>query len=374
MTDAVCHVIEQHGIPCWIAPRDMQPGASYAAEIVNGIKNCQVMVLVYSKESNKSKHVANEVDIAFNEGKTIIPFLVDDTPMNDEFSYFLARKHWLVAYPKYEEKLENLAKSVANVLGIELTDHKAERMVSMKGSLLEWPYLDPTIQNGKFGYTDSSGSIIIPCQWKFADEFHGRCALIQDYNNLYGFINGRGKLISSCQWKNALPFSIIDQLAPVQNNEDKWGFIDNSGNLIISCQWKNVLNFNMGLAPVQNSNDKWGYIDRDGRVTIPFVWQKAYVFSEEGLALVQDNNEKCGYINRMGEITIPCQWNYANHFCDGLAIVRSNNGKFGYIDITGKIVIPCQWDSAWDFDYDGLAVVWNEGVEYKIDKTGKIVE
>ena len=104
---------------CWIAPRDVQPGARYAAEIVNGIKNCKVMVLVYSKESNQSDHVANEVDRAFNGGKTIIPFLVDDTPMNDEFDYYLSRKHWLVAYPHYADQLENLAHAVANVLEIE---------------------------------------------------------------------------------------------------------------------------------------------------------------------------------------------------------------------------------------------------------------
>lgn len=72
VADAVCHVLEQHGMQCWIAPRDVQPGARYAAEIVNGLKNCKVMVLVYSKESNQSKHVANEVDRAFNGGKTII--------------------------------------------------------------------------------------------------------------------------------------------------------------------------------------------------------------------------------------------------------------------------------------------------------------
>jgi len=119
VADAVCHVLEQHNMQCWIAPRDVQPGARYAAEIVNGIKNCKVMVLVYSKESNQSDHVANEVDRAFNGGKAIIPFLVDDTPMNDEFDYYLSRMHWLVAYPHYADQLEHLAHAVANVLGIE---------------------------------------------------------------------------------------------------------------------------------------------------------------------------------------------------------------------------------------------------------------
>ena len=120
VADAVCHALEQNGLTCWIAPRDVQPGARYAAEIVRGIKDCRVMVLVYSKHSNQSEHVANEVDRGFNNNTTIIPFLVDDTPMNEEFDYYLARKHWLVAYPHYAEQLNNLAKAVANVLGVEL--------------------------------------------------------------------------------------------------------------------------------------------------------------------------------------------------------------------------------------------------------------
>lgn len=120
VADAICHALEQNGLTCWIAPRDVRPGARYAAEIVRGIKDCRVMVLVYSRNSNQSEHVANEVDRAFNNSTTIIPFLVDDTPMNEEFDYYLARKHWLVAYPHYAEQLDNLAKAVANVLGVEL--------------------------------------------------------------------------------------------------------------------------------------------------------------------------------------------------------------------------------------------------------------
>ena len=120
VADAICHALEQNGLTCWIAPRDVRPGARYAAEIVRGIKDCRVMVLVYSRNSNQSEHVANEVDRAFNNSTTIIPFQVDNTPMNEEFTYYLARKHWLVAYPHYAEQLDNLAKAVANVLGVEL--------------------------------------------------------------------------------------------------------------------------------------------------------------------------------------------------------------------------------------------------------------
>lgn len=121
IADGICHTLEEYGIMCWIAPRDVIPGERYAREIMRGIRESQIMVLVYSKNSNQSEHVANEIDRAFNEGKTIIPFLIDSTPMNDDFNYYLARKHWMIAYPNYSSKFRQLASSVALVVGKKLS-------------------------------------------------------------------------------------------------------------------------------------------------------------------------------------------------------------------------------------------------------------
>lgn len=120
VADAVCHILEENGIPCWIAPRNVVPGEGFGGNIVKAIRQCSLMILIYSADSNRSSHVANEVDRAFSANKTIIPFAMDDTPMNDDFDYYLSRKHWLVAYPDYREKLQPLVEAVAKNLGIEL--------------------------------------------------------------------------------------------------------------------------------------------------------------------------------------------------------------------------------------------------------------
>ena len=120
IADAVCHTLEGYDIPCWMAPRDVNVGNPYAKEIVSAIRRCKVLVLVFSSSANESEHVGNEIDIAFNNGKIIIPFMVEDVVMSDEIKYYLSRKHWLVAYPYYSERCEELVRSVANVLGIKL--------------------------------------------------------------------------------------------------------------------------------------------------------------------------------------------------------------------------------------------------------------
>ena len=40
VADELCRFLEQKGIGCWIAPRDVAPGSDYASEIVDGIERC----------------------------------------------------------------------------------------------------------------------------------------------------------------------------------------------------------------------------------------------------------------------------------------------------------------------------------------------
>ena len=117
VADAVCHSLEENRVMCWIAPRDVTAGQSYAKQIMQSIKECQVIVLIFSENSNKSEHVENEIDSAFNCGKPIIPFLIDKTEMNDELGYYLRRKHWLVAYPDYRQKTADLVNTILRLIG-----------------------------------------------------------------------------------------------------------------------------------------------------------------------------------------------------------------------------------------------------------------
>lgn len=135
VADALCHYLEEHNIPCWIAPRDILPGQTWAGSIVQAISNCSAMVLIYTAESNASHQVANEVDKAFSYGKTIIPFIVDSTPMNDDLGYYLSRKHWLIAYPNYKENFKPLVDSLIRLIP-DLPNHTSNKE-SPTASILE---------------------------------------------------------------------------------------------------------------------------------------------------------------------------------------------------------------------------------------------
>jgi len=96
--DLVAHV-ESRGIQCWIAPRDVQGGMEWAAEIVNAITVAKVMVLIFSASANSSPQVCREVMLAVHRGVRIVPFRIEDISPAASLEYFLGGHQWLDAFP-----------------------------------------------------------------------------------------------------------------------------------------------------------------------------------------------------------------------------------------------------------------------------------
>lgn len=148
---AICKFLEKKGLKCWIAPRNVKGGTCYSREIMNGINDSQVFLLLYSSASNKSKHVISELDVAFNSEKAIIPFCLDSEEMSEEFSYYLAATHRIIGYPTplkvYDElkeiiishipalasarEREQMFVNVAKELGMSLEELKKTKKLSV---------------------------------------------------------------------------------------------------------------------------------------------------------------------------------------------------------------------------------------------------
>lgn len=117
---AICHVLEQNEIRCWMAPRDIPPGLDYGDEIDDAIKACKAVVVLFSETAAASKYVKSEINIAFEEQKTIIPFRLDKTPLKGQNRLILNKTHWIDAYPDYKTKFNDLVAAVALSIGKEI--------------------------------------------------------------------------------------------------------------------------------------------------------------------------------------------------------------------------------------------------------------
>ncbi len=91
----ICRSLESQGISCWIAPRDVKPGAEYADAIVRAINDAKAIVLVMSASGVASAHVGREVERAASKRKPIIAFRVDAAPLSAAFEYFLSQSQWI---------------------------------------------------------------------------------------------------------------------------------------------------------------------------------------------------------------------------------------------------------------------------------------
>lgn len=97
--EAICRELENSGVRCWIAPRDISEGDDWTASIMDGINQCRVMVMVFSGHTNRSAHVHREVSHAFKRGLIVIPFRVEEIEASERFEYYLESVQWLNAFP-----------------------------------------------------------------------------------------------------------------------------------------------------------------------------------------------------------------------------------------------------------------------------------
>lgn len=96
--------------------------------------------------------------------------------------------------------------------------------------------LVPKEQEGKWGYVNQSGEIVIAFQYDYANEFgEGLASVRKGFN--WGFIDKNGNTVIPFTYSGA--FTFINGLAPVFK-DGLWGFIDKNENVIIPFQYKEI--------------------------------------------------------------------------------------------------------------------------------------
>ncbi|MFZ3116367.1 MAG: toll/interleukin-1 receptor domain-containing protein [Syntrophales bacterium] len=96
-TQYFCNLLEGSGIPCWMAPRDIPPGSNWAAGIVNGIENCELLVLMVTEGSVASQEVEKEIDLANSLKKKILQVRLENAHLSKALRYHLSNKQWINA-------------------------------------------------------------------------------------------------------------------------------------------------------------------------------------------------------------------------------------------------------------------------------------
>ena len=114
----VVAALEASGVDVWIAPRDVNAGAEWAAQIIDAISAARVMVLVFSSHSNDSPQVHREIERAVHKQVPILTFRTEDIRPSKSLEYFLSAQQWFDAFPPpYEAYYPRLCRRVLDLFG-----------------------------------------------------------------------------------------------------------------------------------------------------------------------------------------------------------------------------------------------------------------
>lgn len=121
MANTIREMLEEKGVSCWIAPRDVTPGEEYGMEIIRGIEDSKAFILILSEAANESSFVRGEVERAVSKGKSVFPVRVREVLPSKRLELFISSSHWINAWePPLEEKVDQLASAIHSITGTEL--------------------------------------------------------------------------------------------------------------------------------------------------------------------------------------------------------------------------------------------------------------
>ena len=95
--DAVVAALESGQVSCWVSTRDVPPDSTWETAFSRVVKTTRVMVLILSRNSDRTRQVVREVNHALENGLAIIPFRVEKFPLSAEMGHMLASTLWLDA-------------------------------------------------------------------------------------------------------------------------------------------------------------------------------------------------------------------------------------------------------------------------------------
>lgn len=111
--------LEKVGYSCWMAPDDLTGSGSWPQQILDAIAGCGVVVVLISESANASGHLANEVCVAHDRGKLLLPVRLEHVTTSPvPMQYLLSTSHWVDAFPgPIEDHVGAIAESLRIVAG-----------------------------------------------------------------------------------------------------------------------------------------------------------------------------------------------------------------------------------------------------------------
>ncbi len=91
----MCNIFEQNGLPCWIAPRDIPYGTVWSEQITLAIENSELMIFIFSENSNNTVQTVREINLAEQQNIPIVAVKLTEENYNPSLKYYMSIYQWI---------------------------------------------------------------------------------------------------------------------------------------------------------------------------------------------------------------------------------------------------------------------------------------
>ena len=113
---AIVDALESLGVSIWRDENEILGGEDFGPKIIDAIKRSQVMLVMCSAASMKSRNVQTEISVAWDFECRYLPLLLDESVTSEypsQIRYWLQRSQWIVVRDRpREDWLSEVAKSL----------------------------------------------------------------------------------------------------------------------------------------------------------------------------------------------------------------------------------------------------------------------
>lgn len=222
--------------------------------------------------------------------------------------------------------------------------------------------------NGKIGYLDSKGNVVIPPEYSYDSSsasfsnlpsfYNGYAKVIKDRKA--GVIDKTGKLVIPLEYEGLTVNTSYGNFVTVYQTKagkKMYGVVTLQNKQLVPMEYEEIrIDTNLILA---KQNAKWGLFDKTGKNLLPldYLFLTAYPGDK---VLKAEKGTQYGFIDYSGKwLFEKAKSVYTLLECGQGMITCLVNKKYGYLNLKGDEVIMTRYDMGYTFESSGLAKVGN---------------
>ncbi|SEA89132.1 WG containing repeat-containing protein [Prevotella sp. tc2-28] len=236
-------------------------------------------------------------------------------------------------------------------------------------------------RNGKYGYINKDGDLVVQCIYKEAKDFSDGIALVaiermQDVEDVESEEKGTGN-----------QKYIVDKTVIKKELVTLWGMIDKTGKSVLQCEYNDIQkytsDFYVTIVIPNKLPRKWRYgaVDRNGKNIIPIIYENIVCFrlsSEEPMATEapvvvwkkDGDSSSCALFNTKGNVIVPFgKYGGIGTYKNSYYIIRDKTIGCGLLDKNAKIIFPASMCND-VFEYDEIIYAEIDKSKYKVAVKG----